>query len=127
MNMKYFKLKYIITVALIILLGVGTLMFFVGALTPASVEYKNLSFNKDGFINMQQKVDNNETLNLNKVVGHTDELCLLINEDTTELTLLQKGSNWSESNPTDGTVLYTTASVKNAANDTERSNFPLLI
>ncbi len=127
MNMKYFKLKYILSGLLIIALIVVIIMFFVGTLTPITVEYNNVDFNMDGFVDLQAEIDkaaeNNETyqLNENKIVSHNEQYCLLINEDTTVLTLLLKDENWSETNPTSGKVMYTSGTYNKAAADNEKT------
>ena len=118
MNMKYFKLKYILSGILIIVLAVAIILFFVGTLTPSTVEYNNISFNKEGFVNPQTELENNANFKLNKqkVVADNEKYALLFNEETTILTLLEKDARWNKtSRPTSGKVLYTTADTSSSS------------
>lgn len=122
MNMKYFKLKYILSAALLILVTVFLILFFVGNLKASSVEYNNVEWNTDGFVDAQAKVDAKEKLETSKLVAEKGNYAMVINEDTTIISIIEKDADWSESNFTSGRVMYTTASTDTKATAAEQSN-----
>ncbi len=125
MNMKYFKLKYILSAALAVLIITLLLLFFVGNLEASSVEYDNLEWNTEGFVDMQTKVNNNETLSNAKYVTDSGNYCLVIDENTTILTILEKDENWTQTNFTSGRVMYQSARTADGATTVEKSNIVL--
>lgn len=125
MNMKYFKLKYILSAVLVVLLAVFLILFFVGNLKASSVEYDNIDWDTEGFVDAQEQVDQKVELKTSKLVAGTDEdskYCMLIDENTTIVTIIEKDENWTESNPTSGRIMYQSASTDPEATPSEKSN-----
>ena len=111
MNMKYLKLRYIIPSILIVVMGIMIACFFIGALTATKLDASsgNIAFDYEGFEDIQAKVDAGETLNNSRYVTDNDNYCMIIDENNTIISILEKDSNWSTTNYTSGTVVYTTA------------------
>ena len=105
---KYLKIKFILPLLLIVALTTFLLMFFVGALKPANVDYTNdnIEFSLEGFENILEKADNE--LSKAKYVADNDEYCMVIDETTTivntELEPTLKNINNWVSNKTDGLI-----------------------
>ena len=112
MNMKYFKLKFIIPTLLIIVLGVALLMFFVGALKPYEITNDNIPFDLTGFIDYSTLKDEEyKNLSSATLVADNDKYCMVINEKTTIVTIYEKDENWSSVEPTkNAKVVYSSSS-----------------
>lgn len=108
---KYLKIKFILPLLLIVALTTFLLMFFVGALKPANVDYTNdnIEFSLEGFENILEKADSD--LSEARYVADNDEYCMVIDETTTIISIIKKASDWSntENGLTKGEVVYTTA------------------
>lgn len=113
MNMKYFKLKYILSAALLILVIVFLILFFVGNLKASSVEYNNEEWSTEGFEDAQSKVDAKEKLETSKLVAEAGNYAMYIDEETTIITIIEIDS---------GRVMYTTANPDKNAVKEEQSN-----
>ena len=121
---KYLKIKFILPLLLIVALTTFLLMFFVGALKPANIDYTkdNIEFSLEGFTNILEA--NPSELNTQKYVADNEEYCMIIDETTTIVTIIKKGEGWSKTNYTAGEVVYKTADINND-NDLLKSNITL--
>ena len=121
---KYLKIKFILPLLLIVALTTFLLMFFIGALKPANIDYTkdNIEFSLEGFTNILEA--NPSELNTQKYVADNDEYCMIIDETTTIVTIIKKGEGWSKTNYTAGEVVYKTADIENK-NDLLKSNITL--
>lgn len=110
MKYSYIKLKYIIPSLLIIAIGIVCCVFFLGGLKASSISFDNLEWNTDGFIDMSA-VDSKE-INKTKIVGQNNKYVMIINEDTTIVSVYEKKAGWNESDPTNSKTskfLYSSA------------------
>ena len=125
MNMKFLKLKFIIPSILIIVMGIMIACFFIGALSATKLDTSadNIVFDEEGFEDIQAKVDNGEALNSARYVTDNEKYCMIIDENNTIITILEKDNNWSKTNYTSGKTVYTTA--KFDGNNNEKSNIIL--
>ena len=85
---KYLKIKFILPLLLIVALTTFLLMFFVGALKPANIDYTkdNIEFSLEGFTNILEA--NPSELNTQKYVADNEEYCMIIDETTTIVTII---------------------------------------
>jgi len=129
MNMKYFKLKFIIPTLLIIVLGIGIGLFFIGALKPYEIDPSkdNLEFSLEGFKDINGFTDEEyNALDEAKIVAGADKdskYFMTINEKTTIVSVYVKEKGWSAKNYLEkAELLYSSAN----SNDPKKlSNFNL--
>ena len=126
MKYQYIKLKFIIPTLLVIAIGIVVGVFFAGGLKASSISYGNIeNWNLDGFTNFNG-IDEG-SINKSKVVGHNNKYVMVIDEDTTIVSIYEKKSGWSEAKPTDpktSTLLYSSADAQGSDNDS-KSNITL--
>ena len=129
MNMKYFKLKFIIPTLLIIVLGIGIGLFFIGALKPYEIDLSkdNLEFSLEGFKDINGLTNEEyNALDEAKIVAGADKdskYFMTINEKTTIVSVYIKEKGWSAKNYLEkAELLYSSA---NASDSKKFSNFNL--
>ena len=98
MKYKYVRIKYIIPSLLIIALLIVLGVYFLGGLKASSVSFENIEWDSEGFTNFNG-IDESE-INKAKVVGQNSKYVMVMDESTTIVTIYEKKSGWSETDPT---------------------------
>ena len=108
---KYLSFKYILPSILVIVLVVLLGLFFIGGLKKGVVAFDNEDFDEEGFTDFSVLTKEEEAgINRSKLVGHNTNYVMMINEDSTIVSIYRKKSGWSEANPTaNADLMYTSA------------------
>lgn len=118
--MRFLKLKIIIPSILGIVLLVALGLFFIGGLKAANLEFDNVEYTKDdSYLFYEQILEDEQFIGRmgngsyasKCLVTHTDKFALVIDVNTTIISLVEKNEAWSEANFMSGKV-YDTANAK---------------
>ena len=110
MKYKYIRIKYIIPSLLIIAIAIVLCVFFLGGLKATALEFDNLEWTTDGFTNMNEV--NKEDIQKKRIVGQNSKYVMVIDEDTTIVSVYEKKAGWNSSDPTNSKTtkfLYSSA------------------
>ena len=125
MKYKFLKLKYIIPSVLIIVMVTMLSIFFFGGLKKSVLAFSNEEFDTEGFTSFWDLTKEQEAaVDRAKLVGHNSNFVMMMNEDTTIISIYRKKSGWTKDNPTaNADLLYTTA--QSDGDDEAKSNLIL--
>ena len=82
--MRFLKAKFIIPALLVILIGIVLILFFVGALKPATLSFDNTVFDASKFTKASEAGE----LNKNKLIASNANYKMYFDEDTTVVTIV---------------------------------------
>lgn len=110
MKYKYIRIKYIIPSLLIIALLIVLGVYFLGGLKASSVSFDNIEWDSEGFTDFNG-IEKSE-INEKRIVGENSKYVMIMDESTTIVTIYEKKSGWSASDPTNSKTakeLYSSA------------------
>ena len=121
---KYLRLRYIIPSLLVMVLLVFLGLFFLGGLRKTIIAFNNMDFDDEGFIDFSSIAQ--EEIKSVRLVGHNSKYAMVINEDSTVVTIYKKEAGWSADKPTEkGTATKMYSSAQADGDDEAKSNIIL--
>lgn len=82
---KFIKIRYIVIMLLVLLLGITSIVYFAGGLTASALDYNLIPFSEEGFY-----LPNEAELNKDKLVSSNERFEMYFDETTTIVTIYDK-------------------------------------